>query len=358
MSCTSPLYRVPVSTKNFALLTPSDQKRLKNHCVFLRYHELKSYESMSSWNSDQVQIIPCGQCLSCRLAYSKDWAIRCMLEAQDHEFNYFVTLTYDDFHLPSGEFVDYDGIVWESDLRRRDVQLFMKNLREFERTENNNTGIKVFYCGEYGDENGRPHYHLCLFGVSEIKDLIYHFTSGKYKHYQSKLYESFWTSKETGIKVPRGFVDITNLSFDTVAYTARYVVKKQKGKKKGDFLEFYNSLDCITPVRTQPFVGMSLKPGIASAYFERNKLQIATEDAVKYQNNYELFSSRCPRYFDKLFDRDDPVSFSKIKAKRLKNALAARSTKSLLYSESEFSRFERENKILIDKTNRYYKRNL
>lgn len=136
------------------------------------------------------------------------------------------------------------------------------------------------------------------------------------------------------------------------------MLSKAKGKRKRDFLEFYNSFDCITPIRTQPFVGMSLKPGIASAYFERNKLQIATEDAVKYQKNYELFSSRCPRYFDKLFDRVDPKTFGKIKARRLKNALAARSSKFLLYSETEFSRLERENQILIDKTNRYYKRNL
>lgn len=323
------------------------------------YEALRVYEQDTRWNSDQVQILPCGQCTSCRLAYSKDWAIRCMLEAQDHEFNYFVTLTYDDFHLPKGEFLDYDGVVWDSNLNRRDVQLFLKNLREYERTHYGNTGIKVFYCGEYGDENGRPHYHLCLFGVSEIKDLVYHFTSGKYKHYKSSTYESFWTSSESGIKMLRGFVDITELSFDTVAYTARYCMKKQKGKKKRDFLEFCaENFISEVPLRTDPFIGMSLKPGIASAYFERNKLQLATEDAVKYQKNYELFKSRCPRYFDKLFDRDDSAAFAKVKANRLKKALASRTVKSTLYSETELSRLERENKIIIDKTNRFYKRNL
>ena len=44
--------------------------------------------------------IPCGRCIGCRLKYSRDWADRCMLEAQYHEHNVFLTLTYDDSHLP------------------------------------------------------------------------------------------------------------------------------------------------------------------------------------------------------------------------------------------------------------------
>lgn len=350
MACTSPLYRVPVSTGNFALLYPQDQKRLKNHGVFLKYDVLQAYKDLPGWKIDQVQVLRCGQCTDCRLAYSRDWAIRCSLEASLHKHNYFVTLTYDDLHLPKKECIDYKGVVYESYLVRRHVQLFMKNLREWERTHNNNTNVKVFYCGEYGGLTNRPHYHLCLFGVSEIPDLRFGFKKGSYTFYKSELYESFWAEKLfKRIKDPRGFVDISEVSFDSIAYTARYCMKKQQGVMKKSFLELYDTLIDPPPIRPQPFIGMSLKPGIASEYYEKNKFQIYSEDLVKYQKKFDLFKSRPPRYFDRLFDSEYPGEFGKIKARRLSSGIGNRKYRTQLFSESELHRLEREEQILKDK---------
>lgn len=44
--------------------------------------------------------LPCGQCLGCRLDYSREWAVRCTHESLLHKENSFITLTYDDEHLP------------------------------------------------------------------------------------------------------------------------------------------------------------------------------------------------------------------------------------------------------------------
>ena len=44
--------------------------------------------------------IPCGRCIGCRLERSRQWAMRCVHEAEMHDENVFVTLTYDDDHLP------------------------------------------------------------------------------------------------------------------------------------------------------------------------------------------------------------------------------------------------------------------
>lgn len=38
--------------------------------------------------------LPCGQCIGCRLERSRQWAIRCMDEAQMHKENCFITLTF------------------------------------------------------------------------------------------------------------------------------------------------------------------------------------------------------------------------------------------------------------------------
>lgn len=63
--------------------------------------------------------LPCGQCLGCRLDYSREWAVRCTHEALLHQENSFITLTYDDEHLP-----------WDRGLRKKHWQDFAKRLRK------------------------------------------------------------------------------------------------------------------------------------------------------------------------------------------------------------------------------------
>ena len=44
-------------------------------------------------------IIPCGQCIGCRIDYSKQWATRMLLENEYSSESHFITLTYDDTHV-------------------------------------------------------------------------------------------------------------------------------------------------------------------------------------------------------------------------------------------------------------------
>lgn len=46
--------------------------------------------------------VPCGRCIGCRLERSRQWAIRCVHEAQLHEETAFITLTYSPENLPPG----------------------------------------------------------------------------------------------------------------------------------------------------------------------------------------------------------------------------------------------------------------
>lgn len=174
-----------------------------------------------------------------------------------------------------------------------------------------------------------------FFGVSEIPDLVKSFKRGQFQYYKSLTYEGFWSVRVAGVQVLRGFVDISEVSFDSIAYTARYVMKKQQGKMKKDFLEYYDSLDLDErpDLRLQPFIGMSLNPGIASEYYEKNKLQIRSEDVVKYQKKYDLFLSKPPRYFDRLYDREDHKGYLRLKRKRASLGIAGRKVKRALFSE-------------------------
>jgi len=187
--------------------------------------------------------LPCGKCIGCRLEYSRQWAMRCMHEAQTNECNSYVTLTYNDKNLTYGHN--------QATLVPKDLQLFLKRLRK-------KTGKKISYyaCGEYGDATKRPHYHLCIFGY-DFPDKIHVETKRDFKLYESRLLSGLWKA---------GIHRIGEVTFESAAYVARYIMKKQKGATK----KIYSDLG-IEP----EFARMSLKPGIgASATWELADYQL------------------------------------------------------------------------------------
>ena len=117
--------------------------------------------------------LPCGSCSACRLKYSRDWAVRLDLEMRRHKHNYFVTTTYDDAFLPSGNFVYFNKGVKEyatSSLKPDDPVKFIKRFRNICAREFDYTGVRIFYSGEYGDLNGRPHYHYIFMNCPDLSD--------------------------------------------------------------------------------------------------------------------------------------------------------------------------------------------
>ena len=154
--------------------------------------------------------LPCGQCTRCRLERSRQWAIRCVHEAQMWTDNCFITLTYDKEHLPAG-----------NTLKHLDYQLFMKRLRRrfFSSRE---TPIRYYMCGEYGEKGGRPHYHACLFNFNFPDRKPTHKSEKGSQLYSSKLLEQIWGM---------GRCDIGELNFESAAYAARYIMEKQTGEK-------------------------------------------------------------------------------------------------------------------------------
>lgn len=91
----------------------------------------------------------CGQCIPCRVNKRREWTHRIMLEASQYGDNAFLTLTYDDKHLPR------DG-----SLNRKDLQNFLKRFRKSIEP----LRVRYYGVGEYGDQSKRPHYHLAMFG--------------------------------------------------------------------------------------------------------------------------------------------------------------------------------------------------
>lgn len=105
--------------------------------------------------------VPCGKCVHCRIQRRKEWSIRMLHELCSWDKASFITLTYDDEHLPVSPVGKIGPIQypWPT-LQKAELQKFFKRLRK-----NYDQKIKYFACGEYGDDKQRPHYHAILFGL-------------------------------------------------------------------------------------------------------------------------------------------------------------------------------------------------
>lgn len=253
--------------------------------------------------------LPCGKCIGCRLDYSRAWADRCVLESLEYPPDrcWFVTLTYRDDAFVTKErslFTDQGTLT----LYPRDVQLFIKRLRQHWKRAYDVDGIRFFMCGEYGSTSARPHYHLLLYNLP-IQDLKFYSsnTLGDLL-YNSDEIESIWG---------HGFVVIGKFEWKTAAYTARYVMKKFKGKNKEETDEHYKSLGLLPE-----FTRMSRMPGIGRNYYEAHKDQIYRNDEIILSGGRV---TKPPKYYDKILKDEDStlMAFTKDARKHvaeLKNA--------------------------------------
>lgn len=261
-------------------------------------------------------LIPCGQCMSCRLEYARQWANRIMLEALEYDlgdgtvdrtedvmqYSYFVTLTYDNDNiadhclsyprsLQTGE-ADLEHPVMS--LNPSDLQNFIKRLRDRLGYAAENR-IRFFACGEYGEgdrHNGkstfRPHYHIIFFNLrlpdNDLKQ--YKRSQLGYDYKNSTLLSECW---------PYGFNIVAPLTWESACYTARYVLKKAKGDEA---IELYDQAGLVPP-----FVRMSRRPGLASNYYRNHpdcvdgsKISIGTANGSK--------TFEAPKYFSRLQEFD------------------------------------------------------
>lgn len=223
--------------------------------------------------SENLQI-RCGKCLGCRTDHATGWARRCEHEASlwaPH--NHFVTLTYDDEHLPP-----------EGHLSKEDLRNFIKRLRKHAHGNRRSPDgskrrpIRYFACGEYGETTGRPHYHIILFNL-RLNDLKKESTD----LYSSRFLTDRWTL---------GGVRIAPFTGATANYIAQYHLKKIG---QGNY-------DADGVYRPAPKLWMSLKPSIGALWADKytNDLQhgfMVTEGGRK---------NAIPRYYTERIKKADP----------------------------------------------------
>lgn len=234
--------------------------------------------------------VPCGQCVGCRIDRVSQWVVRLTHEAQLHDKKSFLTLTYAPDKLPEG-----------GSLMKRDLQLFMKRLRSA-----HGGTLRFFDCGEYGENFGRPHYHMILFGV-DFADRIKFSTSGDNDLYTSPTLDKLW-----GL----GHCLIGSVTPDSCRYVASYIFKKFTGE---DAARHYERVDLSTGeiIQLQPeFVTMSRRPGIGAGWYGKFSSDLYPDDfSVVFGRKLSV-----PKYYDKQLDKADPALLEKLKLRRVRKA--------------------------------------
>lgn len=210
---------------------------------------------------------PCGKCVECLVKRSNEWAYRIMHEAQQYKDNCFITLTYNEEHLPD-----------KGNLSRRDLTLFLKRLRK-------KIGkFRYFACGEYGAKGNRPHYHIIIFGKTFEDKIYFCCDNKKQKLFRSVTLEKIWNF---------GYSCLGDLTFESAKYCAKYMQKSRM----------------LDSDKVKPFTTMSLKPGIG---FNSVDFDMLKTDKIYHNGKYISI----PRYYIKVLDKFFPGSTDEVKLKR------------------------------------------
>lgn len=258
-------------------------------------------------------LIRCRQCTGCRLEDSRQWAVRCMHESQMHKENCTITLTYNNKNKPTNDSLEY-----------RDYQLFMKRTVKHFKPQK----VRFYMGGEYGEQNGRPHFHACLFGISFRQDRKYHQTTpAGFKIYQSATLDKLWG---------KGYASIGELTFESAAYIARYIMKKVTGGSviNPDTLEkwyndttsktikemYYKRINMETGEiynQTPEFNQMSRKPGLGLSWLKKFQDDVFPEGKVVTRGH----KSNSPRYYNKKYEEICPEGYDEMLYQRHMEAI-------------------------------------
>lgn len=273
------------------------------------------FDERKKYDTVRQLLLPCRQCQWCRLERSRAWAIRILHEAALYENNVFLSLTYDDQHLPPNGNLVY-----------RDYQLFMKRLRQAVVRETTALGkggdnsttapnfittlradmgarphapLRFYMAGEYGDQLGRPHFHACIFNLGFLDQEPLRKTKTGHQLYRSATLEKIWTE---------GFSSIGAVTFESAAYVARYVMKKVTGNQAKKHYEQTNLETGEITNKKAEFNNMSRRPGIGKAWLEKYASDVYPEGKLTTGGHLQ----KPPRYYDEQFKKADPIAYEQM----------------------------------------------
>lgn len=288
MSCYSPMVGLPSYN-----LDGSKHIQLVGHRDDYGVYKYVKFEPNVYEHYPDAICIPCGQCLGCRLDYSRAWADRMLLELiSNNQAAIFLTLTYRNSDIPYA--VDDSDVPVSFSLCYRDVQLFLKRLRKCFCEKK----IRFVFAGEYGSRTKRPHYHAIIYGLT-LDDFPARRVVGV-----NELSQSYFSDSALENLWGKGFVAFSSVTYKTCAYVSRYNVKK-----------IYGDGAMPSEYAAKPFLQMSRRPGIAGQYlldhpdvYSTSNIYVPTDDGAQ--------KIPLPRYYLRRLRLDNPDRYDIIMSER------------------------------------------
>ena len=204
-----------------------------------------------------------------------------------HFTNCSITLTYSPEHLPATGSLDHTHF-----------QNFIRKLRNYYRP----LPIRYYMGGEYGEQTGRPHYHAVLFGI-EPHDKIAYSKSNGFQLWESATLDNCW-----GL----GKVLTGDLTFESAAYIARYIMKKRLGDEAH---AWYEKVDVETgeiTKMTPEYNRMSTHPGLGKHWLDKYWGDVYPHGKIVVRSD----ESQAPRYYDKQLKKRNPQQLDLLKQQR------------------------------------------
>lgn len=205
--------------------------------------------------------IPCGQCAACRMDFAHELSVRAVLEAQFSTYAFFATLTYSNRCLPISKFTG------EAVLIKEELVRFVKRLRR-------RIKCRVLACGEYGDDTGRPHFHLVIYTDEDLRD-----HQDGVNVFHSKVIAECW---------PFGMHEISLADAGCMSYVAGYVLKKCQMEADDD--------------KFKPFRMLPRRPGLGMHYLDCH--DVLSDGCVYGDFSKDCKSMKIPSAFLRRLDGD------------------------------------------------------
>lgn len=230
--------------------------------------------------------LPCGKCPECQKDYYTGWATRGSRELARWDSNVFITLTYDDTHLPPNK-----------SLNKKEIQDFIKRVKKYFRSTKENP-IRQSYCGEYGEQTKRPHYHAILYNCD--------FTD-KRKHYLSSQGHQVYTSETLTKLWGRGNAEFGYASPASIAYLYKYILKKKSRKERELPLSIEH--DGVTYDVAHEFIESSRNPGIGAHMRDSDSIK-------KGYLSVNGVKKKLPKYYSEHLKESDPKTYENLQNRK------------------------------------------